>query len=76
MSENTHDNSKSNGNFSGSNSHDEEHENLPRSIPQFSTDCDESEICRVEHQFDTHKDNDCVSPDEHADYPDSKEQRA
>ena len=46
VSENAHDNSKPNGDFGGSDSHNEKHEICPEASP-FSTDCDKAEICAL-----------------------------
>ena len=67
MFEDAHDNCKPNRDLGSSDSHDKENEHLSRCLAETATDCHKGEIRGIQHQFDTHKDDNSVPADEDPD---------
>src|SRR5262249_53775169 len=56
--------------------HHKEDEDLARAVAEERREGDQREVDRIQHQLDTHEDDDRVPPCEHADDPDREENGA
>ncbi len=73
---NHHDDGQANCYFRRCYRHDEEHKDLSIRVRAIRRQSDHQDIHGIEHQLDTHKDNNCVSSGENADYANGEKGRA
>jgi len=76
LAEEGDDEGESYGNFSGGDGDDEEHHHLAIEVVVVAGEGHQSEVGRVEHQFETHEDHEEVAACDHAQQTQAEEQRA